>query len=129
MDNCISVTGNLLARLKIGYTARYLEDNILSHPEHPSLLTVADALSKYGIENLAVKVDGQKLKELPLPCVVQLSDNGGMFHVLTHYWEKESIYIDDKGKEVSIPTKDFFNKMDRGMPSGGNRTAFRRTGY
>ena len=110
MDNCIAVTGNLLARIKIGHTDQFLMDNILSHPEHPSLLAVSDTLSKYQIENLPVKVDGHKLHELPLPCIVQLSDHGGMFHVLAHYTEEESIYINDKGKEVSIPTEDFLTR-------------------
>lgn len=110
MDNCTSVAGNLLAKLKIKHTRQYLEDIILSHPEHPSLLTLSETLSKYQIENLAVKVDGQKLKEFPLPCIVQLSDSGGMFHVLVHYSEKGSIYIDDKGKQVSLPTKDFLKR-------------------
>src|SRR5690606_20275680 len=110
MDNCIAVTGNLLARIKIGHTDQFLMDNILSHPEHPSLLAVSDTLSKYQIENLPVKVDGHKLHKLPLPCIVQLSDHGGMFHVLAHYTEEESIYINDKGKEVSIPTEDFLTR-------------------
>lgn len=110
MDNCTSVVRNLLAKLEIRYTFDYLEDSIVSHPEHPSLLAVSDTLTKYRIENLPVKVDGQKLQELPLPCIIQLSDKGGMFHVLTRYSEKESIYLNDKGKQVTIPTKEFLTR-------------------
>ncbi|WP_108422502.1 vitamin K epoxide reductase family protein [Flagellimonas amoyensis] len=110
MDNCTSVTKNLLDKLQLDYTTRYLEENILSHPEHPSLLAVSDTLAKYRIENLPVKVDGPKLKELPLPCIVQLSDHGGMFHVLTHHSTYESIFLNDKGKKVVIPNKEFLSK-------------------
>ncbi len=138
MDNCTAVTGNLLARLKIGYTDRFLMDTILSHPEHPSLLAVSDTLSKYQIEDLPVKVDGHRLQGLPLPCIVQLSDNGGMFHVLTRYSAKESIYLNDKGKQVAIPTKEFLTRWtgvcllaettaDSGEPGIAEKLARRRT--
>lgn len=110
MDNCTSVVRNLLTKLEIGCTSNYLKDNILSHPEHPSLLAVSDTLTKYRIENLPVKVDGQKLQEFPLPFIVQLSDKGGMFHVLTRYSDKECIYLDDKGKQVIVPTKEFLTR-------------------
>jgi uncharacterized membrane protein len=110
MDNCTSAASILLAKLKVGHTKQNLEDSILSHPEYPSLLAISDTMSKYRIENLPVKVDGQKLKELPLPCIVQLSDKGGMFHVLVHYSEEWSVYLNDRGKQVKIPTKDFLKK-------------------
>src|SRR5690606_7977305 len=138
MDNCISVVGNLLAKLEIRYTNGYLKDNVLSHPEHPSLLAVSDTLTKYRIENLPVKVDGQKLQELPLPCIIQLSDKGGMFHVLTRYSEKESIYLNDKGKQVTIPTKEFLTRwtgvcllaettVDSGEPGIAEKLAERKS--
>ncbi|OQD42718.1 hypothetical protein BUL40_09360 [Croceivirga radicis] len=110
MDNCTFAAGNLLAQLKIKHTNQFLGDTILSHPEHPSLLAVSETLSKYNIENLAVKIDKEKLKELPLPCIVQLTDSGGMFHALVRYSKEETVYLDDKGKQVSIPTNDFLKR-------------------
>jgi len=110
MDNCTSVTKSLLKNLGVKFTHRYLEDTILSHPDYPSLLAVSDTLLNYRIENLPIKVDGQKLQELPLPCIVLMSDKGGMFHVLTRHSEKESIYLNDTGKQVIIPTKEFLTR-------------------
>ena len=138
MDNCTSVVRNLLASLGVNHTKQHLEDNILSHPDHPSLLAVSDTLLKYRIENLPVKVDGQKLQELPLPCIVQFSDKGGMFHVLTRYSEKESIYLNDKGKQVVVPTKEFLTRWtgvcllveateDSGEPGIAEKLAERKT--
>jgi uncharacterized membrane protein/thiol-disulfide isomerase/thioredoxin len=110
MDNCTSATKNLLKNLCVKFTHRYLEDAVLSHSEHPSLLAVSDTLTKYRIENLPIKVDGQKLQELPLPCIIQFSDYGGMFHVLTHHSAHESIYLDDKGKKVTVTFEEFMSR-------------------
>ncbi|MEE1963463.1 vitamin K epoxide reductase family protein [Allomuricauda taeanensis] len=110
MDNCTSVVGNLLTKLKIDHTTNFVEDSTISHPDYPSLLAVSDTLAKYRIENLPVKVDGPKLQELPLPCIVQLSDHGGMFHVLTHHSTHQSTYLDDKGKKVTVPYEEFMSR-------------------
>ena len=110
MDNCITTTRSLLTKLEIRYTKKYLEDNILSHPDHPSLLCISDTLEKYSMESLAVKVDVEKLKDLPLPCIVQLSDHGGMFHVLTELSDKGVKYIDDEENTIAISKEDFLKK-------------------
>ncbi|WP_136468925.1 vitamin K epoxide reductase family protein [Flagellimonas onchidii] len=110
MDNCIAALKLLLNRLNVKYTQQFIEDNILSHPEHPSLLCISDTLEKYSIETLPVKVDGEKLKELPLPCIVQLSDSGGMFHLLEHFSDEEAVYLNDKGKTKTVPSTDFLDR-------------------
>ena len=110
MDNCITVARSLLTKLNVRYTKKYLEDNILSHPDHPSLLCISDTLEKYSVESLAVKVGMEKLKELPLPCIVQLSDLGGMFHVLTELSDRGVKYIDSKENTIAISKEDFLKK-------------------
>ncbi|UOY04906.1 cysteine peptidase family C39 domain-containing protein [Muricauda sp. SCSIO 64092] len=62
------------------------------------------------MESLALKVDEQKLKELPLPCIVQFSDHGGMFHVLTELSDKGVKYLDDKENTIAISKEDFLKK-------------------
>ncbi|WP_165770008.1 vitamin K epoxide reductase family protein [Flagellimonas pacifica] len=107
MDNCISAARHLLPELNIEYTRQFLEDSILSHPEHPSLLCISDTLEEYKINNLAVKIDSDKLEEAPLPCIVQLSDSGGMFHVLKHFSSGVAVFLDEKGKSITLSTQDF----------------------
>ncbi|WP_127137671.1 vitamin K epoxide reductase family protein [Flagellimonas oceanensis] len=107
MDNCTSVTKNLLTSLGVKFTNQFLDDTILSHSDHPSLLCISDAFSKYGINTMAVRVDFQKLKELPMPCIVQFSDYGGVFYSLKSVSDEQATYLDQKGKPISIPTDDF----------------------
>lgn len=110
MDNCVTVLKLLLNQLNIKYTNSYVEDCILSHPEHPSLLCLSDTLDKYQVGNLPVKINREKFQELPLPCIAQLSNNGGMFHILVSYSNEETIYLDEKGKSISISTDEFLKK-------------------
>lgn len=110
MDNCTSVARNLLSILKVKHTKNFLEENILSHPEHPSLLSISDTLEKYNIESLPVKVDSKKIKELPLPFIVQLSDKGGMFHVLENHSETNFIYVTDNGKKEVLSNSTFLDR-------------------
>lgn len=110
MDNCLSVTKNLLKKLNISYTNQFLNDYIFSHSEYPSLLAVSDALSKYRINNIPVKINIEKLKRLPLPSIIQLSDNGGIFYVLEQFSNHEIICIDDKGKSIRMHFSEFLKK-------------------
>lgn len=76
MDNCYSSTKQLLKLLKVKHTNGYIKDSVLSHPDHPSLLSIADTLDKYNIENVAVKITEEKFDALPTPCIVQVSKHG-----------------------------------------------------
>lgn len=110
MDNCVSITKKLLHILNIKHTIEYLEDSILSHPDHPSLLSISDTLNTYKVENLAIKTDKTRFDELPLPCVVQVSRIGkDLFYLLETVSDKKVSYYDDKGKMHNIAKDVFLN--------------------
>lgn len=110
MDNCIFSTKKLLDLIGVKYTNPYLEEQILSHPDHPSLLAISDTLNKYNIENLAVKVDYDKLLELPLPCIVQFTDGGGTFQILTRLSEDNAAFINDANRTVELSRNEFLDR-------------------
>lgn len=110
MDNCISSTKKLLDLFSIKHTPEYLEDQILSHPDHPSLLSITDTLNKYEVENLVIKIDYRKLERLPMPCIVHLSDGGGLFQVLTELSADRVVFVNDKGKHVKLPKENFVER-------------------
>ncbi len=115
MDNCVYATKRLLTLLNVKNTKKYLEDSILSHPEHPSLLAVSDTLKKYNIATLAVQIDEEKLNDMPLPCIVQIKKHGtSLFFVLNKISEKEVEYYNDKNKPTKA-SKEEFLKMWTGI--------------
>lgn len=115
MDNCVNATERLLNLLQVKNTKKYLEDNLLSHPEHPSLLAVSDTLEKYNVETLAIQIDKEKLNDMPLPCIIQIRKHGTtLFFVLNKILEKEVEYYDDKNKLTKVSQEDFL-KMWTGI--------------
>ncbi|WP_223033648.1 vitamin K epoxide reductase family protein [Hanstruepera marina] len=85
MDNCISSFVRLLKILKIKHTVVYSKETLLSHPDYPSMISIVDGLDHYGIESAAIKIDKSRLKELPLPCIIQVKTNNKS-SVLADLW-------------------------------------------
>ena len=108
MDNCVVTAHRLLSLLRVPHTKAYIEDSIMSHPEYPSLLSITDTLEKYQMETLGVKIGTDKLREIPLPGIVQIKDMGNeVFCVLDSISNGEVSYFDDKGKPAKISEEKF----------------------
>lgn len=114
MDNCSTTTKKLLGALNVQYTNLYLEDAILSHPDHPSLLSISDTLEKYKIKNLAIKIDDNKIDQLPLPCIVQILNGGNsLFYVLADITDEKVAFFTNKSKLQYISRKKFLDIWTR----------------
>jgi uncharacterized membrane protein len=101
MENCYQTTKKILSLLKIKHTNKYINDSILSHPDHPSLLSISDTLEKYHIESIGIKIQANKLNEIPLPCIVQVEKGEKpLFFVLKSINDDSISYFDEKNKLI-----------------------------
>lgn len=108
MDNHVRVTKKLLDLIHVKNTSQYVSDSIMSHPDHQSLLAITDTLDKYSIHHLAVKIDFEKLQEIPLPCIVQVNINRNPLLVVLKTISKNEVrYFDDKNKLIIQSKQDF----------------------
>ena len=107
MDNCIAIAGALLSRLNIPYTKKFLKESILSHPDYPSLKCISDTLDHYNLETLAIKIDQDRLQEVPLPCIIQYAKKVDAFFLLESYTESNVVCLDDKRVKHAIPKSEF----------------------
>lgn len=108
MDHCINTTKKILSLNNIRFTKNNLKESILSHPEYPSILTISDTLSQYSVENIAIKIDYEKLEDLPLPCIVQILEKGQEFFYILKSVENDSAkLVNEKGKLVSYSKSEF----------------------
>lgn len=115
MNDCYISIKNILKRLNIPFSTGYLKENVLSHPHFPSLLCVSDVLEKYKISQASVKLGKDRLNEVPLPSIVQVSVGGKeFFHTLTHISEETVTRYDEHGKENEVSRKEFL-KMWTGV--------------
>lgn len=111
MDNCFKATKIILSLLHVKHTSQYLKDNILSHPDHPSLLSISDTLEKYQIKTLAIKIDFEKLIEMPLPCIIQVNvKNEPLFFVLNSVSNNKVTYYNDTSKLIEISKEGFLDQ-------------------
>lgn len=75
-ENPVVVVSKILSLLRVNVTSPKIERDLLDHPDYPSLLSVSDVLTKYGIENISFKASHEKLNAVPLPFLVPLKSSG-----------------------------------------------------
>jgi ABC-type bacteriocin/lantibiotic exporter with double-glycine peptidase domain len=98
----------MLGALGVPFTNRFLKEKLRIHPEPESLLAISDTLAEYQIESLALQIGEDKLDQLPLPCVVQISQNPyPYFTCLSQVTEDWMEYLDEKGKLIKVSRKEF----------------------
>lgn len=74
-----TIVHNWLKEMKIPASKSYIRQQLLSHPDYPSLLSITDTLDELGIENAAIRIEKDKLQDMPLPFLAHLNGNGGAF--------------------------------------------------
>lgn len=66
----------------INVSRRYLDNQLQSHPDYPSLVSITDTLDELDIENMSLVVDKERLDELPVPFLAHNSLQDGSFIVV-----------------------------------------------
>jgi ABC-type bacteriocin/lantibiotic exporter with double-glycine peptidase domain len=110
-ENPVTVTLQLLKQLKVKVTDYTVNETILNHPDYPSLLSISDALDSFHIKNAAIRIDPQKVHELPLPFIAFTRAKGGSFILITEVKNENVFYIDEANKIKSKPLQDFFKEF------------------
>jgi uncharacterized membrane protein len=82
MGKLQSLIADWLRQLEIPVSTIYLKNQLLSHPDYPSLASITDVLEELGIENTAVEIDKESLLEIPVPFLAHLRSNGGEFVIV-----------------------------------------------
>jgi len=87
----------LISQLNVRISRTTLTKEIEEHPNFPSLLSISDVLSTYGIENIGIKFDINKISTLPTPLVTQIEgvSNNILFFTVIKEIKKESVILYD----------------------------------
>ncbi len=80
--NAVVATYQFVKAIGAKVTEETVEETLKSHPDFPSLLATSDALSEWGIENVAVKITPEQLRETPTPFLTYLYIDDGIFVVV-----------------------------------------------
>ncbi|RZN84767.1 MAG: peptidase domain-containing ABC transporter [Winogradskyella sp.] len=76
--------------------------------EGSSLLGLSDAVEKIGFHSVGVKISYNKLKDVPLPCIIHWNKN---HYVVLYKIKKDIIYISDPAHGLITYTKEEFIKQ------------------
>lgn len=68
-ENPVTITIQLLKQLNVKGTNTTVNETILNHPDYPGLLCISDALKNWNAENVAKRIEADKLTVLPAPII------------------------------------------------------------
>lgn len=113
-SNGPEITRLLLQELNVLVTFSTLARELEEHPNYNSLLSISDVLSRYGVENLAARFNGDTLCTLPTPLITQMRFINKPFEYFTLIKKIEGdriLYYDPIFlKWVNITKEDFLKR-------------------
>ena len=74
-DNITSVLSKFTKQLNFSVNIQSIYDELLIHPEYPSLLSVSDVLANFDIKNIAFRIDVDELSNVPCPFIAYTYTN------------------------------------------------------
>jgi thiol-disulfide isomerase/thioredoxin/nitrate reductase NapE component len=102
-----TATLNLVKSLDIPVTASTVIETLEQHPYFPSLLSISESLTKWNVDNIALRVKPETLEELPTPFIAHKKKPG---FVLVNSVNGKVEYTDEKGR-TQIKSKEEFAKL------------------
>jgi uncharacterized membrane protein len=107
----VNVTIQLLKQLKVKVTDNTVNETVLNHPDYPSILSISDALNSWHVENAAIRIEPEKLQELPLPFIAYTKNNGNAFILITKIDDEKVSYLDELNKLKTKNLSDFLKEF------------------
>lgn len=117
-SNVLAVCTSLLNKFGIRYTKYTLENLLQDHINYPSLLSVKDTLSEYGVESVAMKKGNYDYSdfETPFLCSIQKEDWAYTYLTVVTEVQGEHIwYLDPMTNAAVRNTIDEFELIDKNI--------------
>ncbi|MBS1917695.1 MAG: thioredoxin domain-containing protein [Bacteroidetes bacterium] len=113
-QNSVNSVAEFITCLKVKITKTTIEKALTEHSDYPSLLSISDALNSFGIENIGIKTNIEKLHEIPAPFFVPVrspTSHRDFFTIVQKVNDDTINYFDsEKSKWENIPKTDFEKK-------------------
>jgi len=106
-SNIVLASNDLLRLLGVKYSPQYVEHFLIADKDYPSLSSISALLNNFSIENIAVKINDQQLRQISVPSVAfTLKGRSGHFVVVSNLKEDTITYLDDNN-EISETISEF----------------------
>ncbi|TFF37318.1 vitamin K epoxide reductase family protein [Mucilaginibacter psychrotolerans] len=97
--------------LDVKISATTLKKEIEEHPDFPSLLSISDVFTTYGIENEGVKIELDKFADIPCPYIAQLKGvkhRDSFFSVVKSFDLTQVTFFDPEKSQWCVSQKEKF---------------------
>ncbi len=95
--------------LKIQVTKGTIEEEVLSHPEYPSMLVISDCLNKWNVDNAAFRLDKDFINEISTPFITFYNKE---FYIITFISDDKIFYINKNNKIAYFEKNLFLEEWD-----------------
>lgn len=106
-DNITIVLARFATLLGIPIDTQKVYDELLTHPDYPSLLSMSDVLTTFGYEAAAFHVDSEDIVKVQCPFIAHTKLNGGDFVIVNKIGFESVSVSSEKWTRHKIPTKEF----------------------
>jgi uncharacterized membrane protein len=106
-DNVTGVLTKFAQLKKIPVTPERIANELLKHPDYPSLLSISDVLSEFSVENIAFAIDYNDLSQLPCPFITYTKSKNGSFVIVDQFEGDKILITDESRKKYSLKTEEF----------------------
>ncbi|PTS91598.1 hypothetical protein DBR11_28695 [Pedobacter sp. HMWF019] len=114
IPNAVSVLSLLIKTLKIPVTSYTIKNDLLEHPDYPSMLALSDCLTSWNIPNKAFQVEKESfnLAEFPVPFVAHLKREDNEFVVVDKIEGDNVIFSNEKENRKLLVKQEFLKLWD-----------------
>jgi uncharacterized membrane protein/thiol-disulfide isomerase/thioredoxin len=107
-NNLSAIVFQLIKQLKIAVTKTSIIEEVIRHPDYPSLFAVSDVLLHWKIPNEAYRIKVEQLKDISGPFIAHLKENDGTFVLVKKVTDTEVFIYNELGNK-KILIEDFNN--------------------
>lgn len=94
----VVVTKQLLQQLNCKVNYSTINNTLRNHPDYPSIISIADSLKKWHIDNVILKTVPEKLVDLPTPFIAHTNKEG--FVTVVQVDNNTVVYLNSNGGGV-----------------------------
>lgn len=110
-DNALIVVRKALEHYNVPVTSKTVTENLLSHPQYPSLKSICDLFDELKIDNYPMRMNKEELFETEAPFIAHLKNSGEKLVFVPSLNRQERVeYFDEVGKSKIVDEKEFFEQ-------------------
>lgn len=107
MDNTSVILAKFAKLLNLPIKSQVIYDELLIHPDYPSLLAISDVLTHLDIDNLAFRSNDSNFQNIPCPFIAQTHLNNGDFVIVNSIVDETVLISTEKWNKHKLSLTEF----------------------